>query len=99
MTISVHAYNDVDSRSFYLSLTNPKHQTQMVQKVGPERAHDETIEDHLARVQQVTDGDLRFERGRHRGGLDAKQSTDGPSEAATQRRVQHGGLQLGRLDL
>ena len=27
----------------------------------PERTHDECVEDHLARMQQITDGDLRAE--------------------------------------
>jgi len=45
----------------------------------PERAHDEGVEDHLARVQQVADGDLSVEQRWHGGRLTAR------AEQSTQR--------------
>ena len=67
----------------------------------PERAHDERVEHHLARVQQVTDGDLCLESGGRGHGLptDTQHSTDRPPNATEQRPIQCRLLQLGRLDL
>jgi len=67
----------------------------------PERTHDEGVENHFTRVQQIADGHLSAKRSRHRWTLlHVEQSHDWPSNASRQCRVDNsGGLHLRRLHL